>query len=130
MKRKKISSYILGFLLGYSVILFCSCKKFVQIPSPPGLIVTSQVFADSADAVSGVIGIYTYVESSVYSFGIGNGLVTICGGLSSDELHSGSVNTTETEIYSNNVTPGNSDILTLWSEAYTAIYQANACIEG
>src|SRR5258708_7230399 len=63
-----------------------SCKKLVEIPPPASSITLSQVYADSADAASGIAGIYTVMAGNGQTMQFANGGVSIFCGSSSDEL--------------------------------------------
>jgi hypothetical protein len=112
------------------ILLLGSCKKYVQIPPPVSSITTSEVFADSADANSGILGIYTQmINGSQGGFNLTNGALTFYGGSSSDELvpyyASGD------QFYPNELTAQNgNNYLLIWEQAYAYINQANACIQG
>ncbi|TKC65660.1 RagB/SusD family nutrient uptake outer membrane protein [Pedobacter hiemivivus] len=129
----KIFFSISIFSLCLLSILNTGCKKLIEIPdNAPGQIVTSQVFIDSASAVNSVVGIYA---SNFFFSGPLNGAITINNSMSADELA-----TNESyylPIYNNALNPGDATLAegtvgSLWSASYgkTAIYQANACIEG
>ena len=114
------------------LISLSSCKKLVEIPPPAASITTSQVYADSADAASGIAGIYATMASGGQTMQFGNGGVSIFCGSSSDELvqfnqESGAAN----DVYRNalNSTNGVTGGL-FWSSLYSVLYQINASIEG
>jgi hypothetical protein len=110
-----------------------SCKKLIQIaPNAPGQIVTTQVFADSADATSAVLDLYgafTFVILSPRAAGL-----TVYPALAADEIKNTSANSLQTAFYTNNILPANQQFDICWVEFYNAgtggIYQANACLEG
>lgn len=106
-----------------------SCKKFVEISPPKNQLVTSAVFADSANATAAVLGIYINMMQSV-SLNFPNGGLTLYPSLSSDELFPAANNNEENEFYNNSILPGNSINSALWRGAYTLMYSANACLEG
>lgn len=119
-------------LFSIAVLSAASCKKFVQVPLPNNQVVTSAVFADSADAVSSVLGMYIQIMGSYGTFNFGNGGITLWTGLSADELYSTTANSDLNEFYTNAVSPVNNGTnnRSIWIFAYNLIYQANACIEG
>jgi starch-binding outer membrane protein, SusD/RagB family len=112
----------------FILTLMISCKKYVTIPGPKNQILTNQVFADSADATSAIFGIYINSMSGFYGFN--DGAITIFPGLSADELNITANNVEYNQYYTDNILTGNNTNNGLWSEAYTEIYAANACISG
>jgi hypothetical protein len=122
------------FIFKYSAFLCIlsltaySCKKFVEIPGPKNQIITSQVFADSADASSALLGIY--INSMNTNYGLNSGGMSIIPGLSADEIYQTGNNTEYTQFYADNVLPANNTNNGFWSSAYTYIFPADACISG
>jgi hypothetical protein len=124
---KKYLTELYTFLI--IALVFGACKKFVAVPIPSNQLVTSQVFKDSADAISAVTGIYINIMQN-RSFAITNGGVTLAGSLSSDELSTTSTLATNLEVLTNSISEENSFNAGLWSSAYSTIYHINTCIEG
>ena len=134
---KLLKQYI-GFLFNtftintYSLIalllIVSSCEEWVKVEPPKTQLVGESVFADDPTATSALVGIYGQMMSSPNS--LFNGSITLCTGLSSDELMTAPTNSTYNEFYNNSLTSSNSAIESLWSTAYNYIYQANAVIEG
>lgn len=129
--RKWMGCFYLAFL-----VIAVGCKKFVQIPPAPNLIVTSQVFSDSTDADAAVLGMYSNMTYSPTALRTYNGGITVYAGLSADELYPTSTSTTPTaamqrEFYTNAINPAtNSFSGSHWQTCYQLIYLANAVIEG
>ncbi len=127
--RKWIDCFCLVFL-----VIAGGCKKFVQIPPAPNLIVTSQVFSDSADADAAVLGLYFYMTYGPTTLLPYNGGITVYSGLSADELYptTGSAvgRALEKELYTNAILPTNNLAGGQWQACYQFIYQANAVIEN
>lgn len=112
------------------VLCFCSCKKLIEVAPPDNQLITSTVFKDSADATSAIIGIYTNLYPNA-GFVFGNGAITTYAGLSSDELLINDGSSEENQFYLNSIAVNNSiNNGSLWSSAYSLVYQTNACIEG
>jgi hypothetical protein len=108
-----------------------SCKKLVQIAPPVSSITTTETFADSSDANSAILGIYSKILSqSSGGLLFGNGTITFYAGLSADELIPYNNSGSQTQLYSNtlNATSGITD--PIWSQAYSYIYQTNASLEA
>jgi len=142
--------YIRNFKTGL-VFLFCfffstmlsGCKKLIEINEPINTTTTAKVFSSDGTAISAMAGIYTMMINgastsdggiSVEAFGqFSNGLITLLGSLSSDDLYEpAGVNGAGYYFYnSNHLTRLNSGPSNnIWGTAYTTIYKANSVIEG
>ncbi|NLR68901.1 RagB/SusD family nutrient uptake outer membrane protein [Chitinophaga varians] len=112
-----------------TILLFTSCKKFVDVGSPSNKITTAEAFKDDANATSAVRGLYSQILATGLS--PANGGITIYTGLASDELRYTGTSIDLNEFNSNAISSTNStNRLSIWYLAYQAIYQANSCIEG
>jgi hypothetical protein len=121
-----------NIIWGGSFLLFISisCKKIVEINPPTNSITTSEVFADSADAVSAVLGIYNNLSNN-QNYYLANGGITIFCGSSADELIPFVSSPSFEQFSANTVTADNGNILSfIWTPAYQILYQCNAVIEG
>lgn len=107
-----------------------SCKKIIQIPAhPPSQIPSATVFADSADIMSAVAGIYSNFGASSGSGFSSN--ITLYTGLTGDELNaSGSGDPSSIQFLNNGILGNNSNVSGLWMQAYSDLYQVNACLDG
>jgi hypothetical protein len=106
-----------------------SCRKFVTIPPPENQLVTSTVFADSADATTAVLGIYiNMMETTGYNFPSG-GITRFCG-LAADELYPNTGSADDNEYFENAIPSTSNETSVFWTGAYQYVYQANACIAG
>lgn len=127
---KKISRYIAS--LSILSLLMPSCKKFVEIDPPRTTVSTEVLFIDSASASSALLGIYSKIGQGSSIFGIlpniFTGYATFYGGMSSDELVNFTTN--DVAIQQNTLTQDNGSVSSMWTQAYSYIYQANVCIEG
>jgi starch-binding outer membrane protein, SusD/RagB family len=116
-----------------SVTLICvtlpSCKKFVEIDPPANSITTSQVFSDSADASSALLGIYTNLSNTNTNTSFGNGKMTELCGLYADELVKFTTDGSF-EYYINALTPLSYNLDQIWNSPYSHVYRVNACLEG
>lgn len=129
MKNRSYHLFSLGCLM-LGLITISSCRKFIEIPPPANSIVTSQIFADSANATAAINGIYINIMGNGNSQNLANSASTIFGGLSADELENPSNSANFRELLNNTVNPTNATNLNFWVTAYGFIYQANACIDG
>ena len=113
-----------------SIFFFPGCRKIIDVGDPVTSITGNNVFAHDSTAIAAVTGIYSLIIGSPFS-NIMNGGLTICAGLSSDELTMNVPNSTMQEFATNTLQTTNSFVKTnLWYFSYRYIYQSNACIEG
>ena len=106
-----------------------SCKKFVAVDAPNDQVVAATVFADDATAIAAINGLYG--NAMDFNNSILNGGVTLCAGLSADEIYNRNSNSEDDAFRSNAVRPESENILNwLWAPAYSHIYHSNAIIEG
>ncbi|WP_127131078.1 RagB/SusD family nutrient uptake outer membrane protein [Pseudoflavitalea rhizosphaerae] len=133
--------YIQRLSVGCLILAGISCQKLVEVDPPRNTITSVQVFKTEAQTEGALAGIYSRMingdvagsvdENARNSFAAG--LVTVLGGLSADEMRASNDASTTGWI------PFESNTLTfetsraadnIWKTAYTAIYGANAVIEG
>lgn len=106
-----------------------SCEEFLVVKAPSTQLASPTVFETDATATSAVLGMYEKMMENYNS--IFNGQLTLCAGLSSDELLNTSGIGQMDEFFSNSLNPSNDRLkLDFWNSAYNYIYQANAIIEG
>lgn len=104
-----------------------SCKKLIQIPpNPSNEISESSVFADSADIISAVVGVYADFRVSGGGSNIFSGMITENMGCAADEFIYAYGSTFQTNTYI--ATDGTVGIF--WSTAYANLYQINTCLAG
>jgi len=114
--------------LSACLLVCCSCKKFVEIGVPDTRIVSQTVFTTDASATAAIVGIYVNMMSNQFTFTTGG--TTLYAGLSSDEFRNYSATAFQNEFYTNSINPANNTINTIWNNAYSFIYDANAVLEG
>ncbi|WP_431216410.1 RagB/SusD family nutrient uptake outer membrane protein [Puia sp. P3] len=126
----------------FMALWLSACSKMIQIPDPASSITITKVFATDATATSAMAGVYTQLINGTYGVAnsnyatnvFSNGLTTILGGLSSDELQTTTANNGLYQLSANNLTAKLADqsyIPTLWTSAYSiGIYGANSVLEG
>ncbi|WP_342330922.1 RagB/SusD family nutrient uptake outer membrane protein [Pedobacter sp. FW305-3-2-15-E-R2A2] len=125
MKFNKLP-YTLALLAGLTS-LSTSCKKLLDVE--PKLIKTSkQAFSNDRSADSVVVGMYFKLASS-YAY---SQEIPLSTGFSSDELKPGkeSFNLLYTDMYKNNINPGDAVTNSFWTESYNLIFISNSIIEG
>jgi hypothetical protein len=113
------------------LILFISCKKFVEVGFPRTSLSSSAVFASDATATAAISGIYNQM-SGTQSLATGFNSLSYVAGLSADELVNYQTgNLTYQQFFENSLTPSNSTLTSnIWGEPYQYIYKANAILEG
>lgn len=106
-----------------------ACNKMIDVEDPDNSVNGKEVFSHDTSALSAVTGIYSKIMLSFPS--LLNGGLTICAGLSADEIQPNSSGNSMQEFYTNSIsTLSLFNRLYLWYYGYTLIYQSNACIEG
>ena len=119
---------ILFVLVGFMLLFVASsCEKLIEVNIPKNQLEQSVVFNSSSTANSAVAGMYNAMANK----GTFNYMLTIYPGMSSDEMYYTTSKGFYDQFATNSIaTVNNSDNLTLWSEPYSIIYQANAIIGG
>lgn len=114
------------YLLFEIILLSCGCKKFLTLPIPTNLTLTDDVFSSDQTATAAVLNMYAYMQE------VNNlpYMQSMLSGIAADELTNVSTSMDLQEIYKNSVTPTNGTCKTMWSTAYTIIYQANNILEA
>ncbi|GEP98907.1 RagB/SusD family nutrient uptake outer membrane protein [Chitinophaga cymbidii] len=109
-------------------LCLASCKEFVTIDPPASAMVQETVFADARTAVAALQETYSRVNN-IYTNGNIPG-VPLLNALYPDEYRLTTTNNTLRLIYT--LSPDSRDISFngVWSSAYSAIFRANAVLEG
>ncbi|GAA0552395.1 RagB/SusD family nutrient uptake outer membrane protein [Chitinophaga japonensis] len=124
--------YFSTYVMIVVVILFTSCRKFIEVDSPANSINEGNVYTNDATAASVVTGIYqTMSRENSDEFNATGKLANIYTGLglSADELILFDINSMSLNPYYTNdlaatSAPG------YWRNIYNTIYIANAVMEG
>lgn len=132
MKNLKYSLAKIGLfstLLNAALFMTTSCENFLVSKIPNTQLVSQSVFDTDASAISATLGMYEQMmENYTSAF---NGQLTVCTGLSSDELLNSAGNPTLDEFFTCSITTTNDQIKqNFWGALYKYIYQANTIIEG
>jgi len=134
MKHTTLGNYtmVMGLTLAMITTVLPACKKLIQIPpNPPTEITTSEQFADSASVMTAMADVYDYPTNQGMGFTFNDGLLSLCSGLSSDELSIGSNSQAFfLQFLQYGVTPLNSEVNSMWVNPYTGIYAVNAILSG
>jgi hypothetical protein len=119
---------ILITLLTGAILSGEGCKKFVEIPHPPDVVISTEAFSTDEKATSVITSIYGNMINGAPSFA--NYLSTEYPGMSSDELDMYDPPLTDQEFITNNLTSENSWVHNLWKSGYKDVYYSNSAIEG
>ena len=116
-----------GLLIALSTLV--SCKKLIEIPpNPPTQITRQQAFGDSSTAISAVAGVYSYTPGGGIPYS--DGIFTLTTSLSGHEVFFTGSYGDEAQFSSYTITPINTEVASLWSAPYSAIYQVNDVLGG
>ncbi|WP_448635236.1 RagB/SusD family nutrient uptake outer membrane protein [Pedobacter panaciterrae] len=114
----------------FLTIIFCGCKKFIEIDAPVTSINSANIYDADFTAVSVLTGIYTDLSEGFSSAGLAS--MTLFPALTADELtlYGGATSSATTFVpyYTNSLT--NSNVQTHCSAIYATIYTINSAIEG
>lgn len=128
----KLRIYAMSSFICIGLFCFLSCTKLVEIDPPKNTITTSQVFSDSADAVSALLGVYSNLAltgAGSYNNFSNSGITIFCG-MSADELFPFNGDASMLNITANKILASNGYTKNIWDASFPYIYQTNAIIEG
>jgi hypothetical protein len=103
-----------------------SCKKLIAINPSGSTILSSSVFTDSVTVQAAIVGMYVTglaPQASPYRFSL-----STIPGFTADELQF--IGTANDTYINNNILSGDIGTGTIYSQSYSAIYNANALIAG
>ena len=123
MKRQIIFSLIL-----LVVIFQTSCKKYVEVPMPPDLLLKPDVFREDKTATAAIAGIYSSMNG--FSNAFANTFGNFLPAMSADEFYYSLASASFDAFKDNSLLPDESYLNTLWNQPYGFIYHCNAAIEG
>jgi hypothetical protein len=134
MKNMTLGNYarMMGLMLATAMtMMLTACKKLITIPAnPPTEIAQTEQFADSATTMTAMADIYSYPSNGTNQFTFNDGLLSLCTGLSSDELNVSTGSSVTLQFYEYGLTPLNAYITNLWGDPYSALYPVNAALSG
>ncbi len=126
--RYTVRCFTLLALLG---LLTGSCNKLIEVPShPTDKISADQVYTDSLNVMAALSGIFMNFGAGGSSGSINTSYLVFNTGLSSDELFPAANVTGIDEFYSNKLRTDNGGVNSLWTTAYSGIYQTNDFLIG
>lgn len=115
------------------LLLTGSCKKMIDAGSPLTTITTDQTYTRDGSANAAIAGLYSFMMNGVVDQMVfSNGALTICAGMSADELvnYSG-VAESDYSFVINQLDKETPRIQScFWSPQYKLIFNANSMIEG
>lgn len=109
------------FIFMFQLILFSSCRKFLDVGVPVDKVVSDAVYSSDVSASAVLTGLYP----PLYGLFSGKG-VAFCCGLSADEFKLHVASDISLAQYFTNGTNGGD----FWIRLYAIIYKINAAIEG
>ena len=110
------------------ILIFFSCKRFVEIAPPKTQLVSASLFTNDISATAAISGIYSQMMESLGGFANGN--ITLFTGLSSDELVNYSTDNDQIQFYQNSLTSSTGSTSLLWTQAYQFLNYVNSLLEG
>ena len=104
-------------------VLNWGCTKIVSVDPPTNQLTPDKVFDNASSAIAATANMYTVLGSADANWinPVGNYV---------DELVNQNADATSMEFSTGVLTSANSNVLGVWQYAYSAIYKANAIIEG
>jgi len=114
-----------NILLIFLCIVCFSCKKYLEVGQPRTQLSSAAVFASDATATAAQLAIYSQMETQGLFFHL-----PAYTGLAGDEFRNHSTFSDYVDMATNNLTPGNQLVNTLWTNLYRYIYQSNTILEG
>lgn len=123
LTAKNIGSYRLYISLLILVCVLVSCKKFVDVSPPPGVLDWETTFNNEGSATAAVMELYPAYDNNVMP------LLTYLCGVSADELASNYA--ASAEFLNNSISITNTNNSSdLWATAFLNIRKCNLAIEG
>lgn len=115
----------LHLLILAHLVLFSSCKQFLEIDPPSTKIDMTTAFASDAAAIALMTGVYVRIAQPYSSYFMS---MTLNTGLSADELKSHGADSGTDSFYKNDLKATSFSLY--WAELYNYIYTTNQVIEG
>jgi hypothetical protein len=115
----KIQVYLLVL---YVLLFITSCKKAIEVSSPPNVLTTDKVFDSNASAIAATLSDYTSVSLFDANF-------IQYADQYVDELTAPTLNATSTDFANGSITITNGAVASEWQNLYVTIYKANANIQ-
>src|ERR1700735_4183957 len=98
-----------------AAVLFVSCKKLIEVGTPPSELTTADVFSDSATAIAALDNIYSLFDQGI------SGNYDPAISCYTDEMYTGATPDL-TEFSNSAVSAANGTNLNIWRNFYAVIY--------
>lgn len=121
-------SNTLYILLGAGLILSPGCKKFAEVPPASNIMNKDYVFSSDGSVSNAIAGMY--MNAYLQTLNVFQDYITICPGLSADELNIVGINTSYEPFLRNQLDANTPAVNECWTGFYKSIYLANTLIEG
>jgi starch-binding outer membrane protein, SusD/RagB family len=105
-----------------------SCKKLLSVPAPQNETLAAAVFDNDADAQTSLRGLYVKMMDN--PGGPVNSQISLCAGLSSDELASTAPHLLQDSFYYNQLSASNGLCNSLYTQTYYFLLIANSALTG
>lgn len=128
MDFKQQTMKSIQFLIISAVVLFASCSKFVDTPTPKTELASQLVFTDDQTASAAVVGLYVNMNGFNYQFA--NSLVNFLSAMQADDLYYFSTFENYDVFRQVRLLPNSQYVNAYWSSIYSYVYHTNSCIEG
>lgn len=115
---------LIGLTALAAILLFASCRKFVEVSTPRNQLSKENVFKDSVSATNAILGIYSDMFGSPSS---GIGRMNLAAAMCADDV---STSRADLDFVTNGIQVDNTDVDFIWVFFYTNIYYANSALEG
>ncbi|RPD38131.1 RagB/SusD family nutrient uptake outer membrane protein [Chitinophaga barathri] len=116
------------FLIISAAVLFTSCSKFVDTPTPKTELASQLVFTDDKTASAAVVGLY--VDMNGFNYQFANSLINYLSAIHADDLYYFTTFENYDVFRQVRLLPNSNYVTAYWSSVYSYIYHTNACIEG
>lgn len=128
MNKKTYKVLSLSFL----IIVFCACKKLVEVDGPATSVSSKDIYNNDATAIGALTYFYADLSSGFLTDPGSLNSVSCITGLSGDELtyYNLAGNNTLSKYFENALTSSAIIGSDYWTETYRKLYQVNAAIEG
>jgi hypothetical protein len=113
----------------FSLLLFSSCKKFLDAELDKSLLESDKVYSNDVTATASVISLYVDLANPGLIAGSPGGVQSVSS-LSAAELTNYPRNPGYVEFDSHNLLPTNNSIKAMWDALYSYIYRTNTIVQG
>lgn len=133
MKKLSKNSTIAGLLFFIFISLnICSCKKYIEVPSPKMSVEMSKIFSDSSATLSAVLNLYSNTQEilSVYTALSADEIIMPQSSIIGAVLGAENVQANKLNVSVDANLMGFGVVRNIYAPLYNKINNANICIEG